>query len=283
MVKESHTRYLHQANWTQELREYIFGKIGLNKASRVLEVGCGTGAILSQINFPVVGLDLNLSALKEAWVHLQTNLPSPTEKLGFFSENKAPLQIFRQNPKKKSHQQKKNRVSPPLTCGDALSLPYANSSFDVLFSHFLLLWLPNPQKAIEEMKRVTVAKGDIIFFAEPDYSQRVDKPAELAQLGKWQADALKARGANPYIGADLAEICYETGIKIIETGTLQKSTREASAEERANEWDTLQTDLRGRVPNSTIRKMKKIDAEAWARGERILDIPTYYLWGKNQV
>ncbi len=276
---ESHKRYLHQANWTRDLRAYIFEKIGLDESSRALEVGCGTGAILSQTNFPVVGLDLNLRALKEAWARLQTS------KITHPRSNRFSDYLIRKERAKtlttKKKERDKSRVT--LTCGDAFSLPYANASFDILFSHFLLLWLPNPQKAIEEMMRVTVPNGDVVFFAEPDYSQRVDIPAELAQLGKLQADALRARGANPDIGADLAELCYGARIKIIETGTLQKSTREASANERANEWDTLEADLRGSVPDIDIQKMKKTDAEAWARGARILDVPTYYLWGKNQV
>lgn len=255
---DSHKRYLHQANWTKDLRDYIFEKVGLNETSRALEVGCGTGAILSQINFPVYGLDLDLSALKEAKVHIQAS--------------SSPL-IGRDE----------SRVTRKLTCGDAFSLPYADSSFEILFCHFLLLWLPNPEIALKEMKRVTVPSGHIIFFAEPDYSQRIDKPAELAKLGKWQTDALRARGANPDIGGELAEICYEAGIKIIETGTLSTSTREASTDERTNEWETLKADLAEIAPNADIQKMKKIDAEAWMRGERVLDIPTYYLWGKNQV
>ncbi len=275
---ESHKRYLHQANWTRELRTYIFEKIGLDESSRALEVGCGTGAILSQTNFPVVGLDLNLRALKEAYVRLQADFSSPrSNRFSDYLTHKERTKALTTKKKERD----KSRIT--LTCGDAFSLPYANASFDILFSHFLLLWLPNPQKAIEEIVRVTVPNGDIIFFAEPDYSQRVDKPAELAQLGKLQADALRARGANPDIGADLAELCYGAGIKIIETGTLQKSTREASTKERANEWDTLEADLRGSVPDIDIKKIKKTDAAAWARGTRILDVPTYYLWGKNQV
>ena len=96
-----HKRYLQQANWTKELRKYIFEKVGLNKASRALEVGCGTGAILSQIDFPVHGLDIHLASLKEAKIHTQ--------------------------------------CKSLLTCADAFSLPYADSSFDILFCHFLLL------------------------------------------------------------------------------------------------------------------------------------------------
>ncbi len=44
-----HTRYTQQAKWTRDLRAYIFNKIKLNESNRVLEVGCGTGAILSEL------------------------------------------------------------------------------------------------------------------------------------------------------------------------------------------------------------------------------------------
>ncbi len=123
----------------------------------------------------------------------------------------------------------------------------------------------------------------IIIFAEPDYSQRIDKPAELKELGKWQSEALRVQGANPNFGGELAELCYGMGIKIIETGTMLKSMREASADERANEWDMIEADLAESVPVKEIQKIKKIDQFAWERGERILYVPTHYLWGRNKV
>ena len=44
-----HLRYIQQANWTRELREYLFQRTGMATAERVLEVGCGTGAILGEV------------------------------------------------------------------------------------------------------------------------------------------------------------------------------------------------------------------------------------------
>src|SRR5512134_3202020 len=60
-----HTRYSQQAKWTRDLREYIFEKTDLNRAQRVLEVGCGTGAILSELpKHPnKYGLDIDPAAL----------------------------------------------------------------------------------------------------------------------------------------------------------------------------------------------------------------------------
>jgi len=238
-----HKRYVTQANWTREVREYIFGEIGLDESFRALEVGCGTGAILSEIHFPVFGLDIALASLKEAKIHTQ------------------------------------NRI--PLTCADAFSLPYADASFDAVFCHFLLLWLPEPQLALKEMMRVTRPNGHIIAFAEPDYSQRVDKPDALAELGKWQIAALKAQGANPGLGGDLAELFYGAGIRIVETGAIAKSTRGTlNADERALEWATLEADLAGNIADERIQKMKRLDQAAWEKGERILHIPTHYIWGR---
>ena len=239
-----HKRYLQQANWTRDLRNYIFEKTGLTRRSRVLEVGCGTGAILSSLKTPVFGLDIALDSLKEAKIHTQ------------------------------------NR--DPLTCADALSLPFADSSFEMVFCHFLLLWLPDPQQALGEMRRVTRAGGEIIAFAEPDYTRRIDRPAELAELGKKQTEALRAQGADPSLGANLAALFRRVGIQVVEAGTLAQSTRVSpSADERALEWATLEVDLAGRVSDEYLQKMKKIDQTAWERGERQLHIPTHYVWGRS--
>ena len=250
-----HQRYLQQSNWTRELRAYVFKEIGLNEASHVLEVGCGTGVILSQIDSPVFGhlhsksffgCDIQLASVKEAKIHTQ---------------NKS-----------------------PLICADTFSLPYADNSFDIVFCHFLLLWLPNPENALKEMMRISKVDAHIIAFAEPDYSQRVDKPDSLVELGRWQTDALRKQGANPSMGVELAELFYRAGITIIETGAISTSTSASlNADERANEWATLESDLTGEISDEHIQEMKILDETAWANGERVLHIPTHYIWGKNKV
>ena len=147
-----HARYTQQANWTRELRDYLFKRIGLTTAERALEVGCGTGAILSEIQTQSLhGLDILPAALMEARVH------APAAR---------------------------------LTRGDALSLPYPNECFEIVFCHFLLLWVSDPHRALGEMKRVTQPGGYVLALAEPDYSARVDEPTELASLGRWQTESL---------------------------------------------------------------------------------------------
>jgi ubiquinone/menaquinone biosynthesis C-methylase UbiE len=232
-----HERYSQQARWTRDLRAYLFEKAGLKTAHRLLEVGCGTGAILSTIATSASrhGLD---------------------------------------------HEAKIHAPNAYLVRGDALALPYPDFTFDITFCHFLLLWVRDPSQAAREMARVTRPGGHVLALAEPDYSQRVDKPESLAPLGKWQADALRRQGADPSFGVRLADTFSRAGIEIIETGTIEKSEKEASREERENEWAVIESDLAASVPGEDIQKMKALDEEAWASGERVLFVPTYFVLGR---
>lgn len=240
-----HTRYTQQAAWTRDLRAYIFNKINLDNSTHLLEVGCGTGAVLSELppHISHHGLDLDPAALAQCRLH-------------------AP--------------------AASLTCGDALSLPFPNESFDLVYCHFLLLWVADPLQALFEMKRVTRPGGHVIAFAEPDYSNRVDKPIELAPLGKWQADSLRKQGADPGFGARLAESFFEAGIRLIETGAIQGGEGEASPEEWEMEWAVIEADLAGSVPGEDIQNMKLLDKAARGRGERVLHVPTHFAWGRVQ-
>ena len=237
-----HARYLQQAAWTRDLRAYLFKKAGLDSARRVLEVGCGTGAILRDLTTPAPlhGLDLNPSALTQALVN-------------------APAAL--------------------LTCGNGLDLPYPSRSFDIVYCHYYLLWVSDPLQAVFEMKRVTKPGGHILALAEPDYFARVDKPAALRPLGEWQRDALQRQGADPGFGARLAETFFSAGIQLRETGTIQGGVDEPSVREREMEWAVIQADLGESVSREEIQKIKLLDDEAWSKGERVLYVPTYFAWG----
>ena len=238
-----HTRYTQQANWTRALRSYIFEKTDITHAQRVLEVGCGTGAILSTLPAgpAIYGLDIDREALIECKFHAPRALPVQ---------------------------------------GNALSLPYPDRSFDIVYCHFLLLWVGDPLKALREMKRVTGQNGYVIAFAEPDYLQRIDQPAELVPLGKWQSESLRRQGADPGLGAHLAELFFEAGIRITETGTIQSSGTEPSLDEWEVEWEVIDSDLQGRIPEQELQRMKAMDKSAREHGQRRLYVPTYFAWGE---
>lgn len=238
-----HQRYTQQAAWTRDLRAYLLAKAGLANTQRVLEVGCGTGAILHELVTPASlhGLDIDPAALKECQAHA---------------------------------------TGAALVQGNALSLPYPDASFEIVYCHFLLLWARDPLQALLEMKRVTRPKGHILAFAEPDYSQRIDQPNELIPLGTWQTESLKRQGADPGFGARLAESFFQAGIKINETGTIQGVEKEASPAEWEIEWAVIESDLAGIVPDADIQNMKLLDRQARSDGKRRLHVPTYFAWGR---
>jgi SAM-dependent methyltransferase len=238
-----HRRFVQQAAWTKDLRAYLFNRSGMADARRVVEVGCGTGAILSDLDTPAAihGLDLQPAALLEA-----------------------------------------RRNAPPalLTCGDALSLPYPSGVFDIAFCHFLLLWVPDPLQALREMKRITRPGGKLLALAEPDYTRRVDRPEELAELGRQQNESLQRQGAHPGLGGRLAGLFTQAGIPLIETGHLRFDGEHAPAPgERDMEWQVLEADLAGSVPPHELQRLKLIDEHAWQNGERVLYVPTYWAFG----
>lgn len=239
-----HRRYLQQAKWTRDLRAYLFKKAGLDTASNVLEIGCGTGAILSELPNHISrhGLDIDRAGLDQCRVH-------------------AP--------------------AASLVQGNALELPYSNQIFDIVYCHFLLLWVSDPRRALLEMKRVAKSGAHVIAFAEPDYAARVDEPRELVPLGQWQAEALKRQGADPGLGARLDELFFEAGIQLIETGTIQNAGLDPSPEEWEIEWAVIESDLAGSIPSNDLHKMKMLDQQARARGERVLHVPTYFAWGST--
>ena len=239
-----HARFVQQAAWTHDLREYLFDAAGINKAKRVLEVGCGTGAILSdlKISGTIHGLDLDPARLAEAAIH------APQAR---------------------------------LTCGDARWLPFPAGTFEITFCHYLLLWVNDPLQALREMARVTRSGGSVLALAEPDYTKRVDEPEALGALGRLQTEALRRQGADPGIGAHLVELFQQAGIPIVETGRLGEARQPlASDRERQMEWAVMEADLGESIPPEELQRLRALDELAWEKGERILSVPTYFARGR---
>ncbi len=239
-----HKRYQQQAEWTRALRDYAFAQAGLSQAKRVLEVGCGTGAILSSLptSSTPYGLDIDLSALEECRSHV-------------------PCAV--------------------LIRGDARHLPYKDECFDLAFCHYLLLWVKDPLLALLEMKRVTRRRGFVLALAEPDYGARLDEPPQLAELGQWQSESLKRQGADVRLGLRLADLFRQAGISIRETGTIKpRAPFHLTEKEQQDEWEVLESDLAGIAPPRAVRRLRELDRQAWAGGLRRLDVPTYFAWGQ---
>lgn len=240
-----HTRYQQQARWTGNLRAYLFEKVGLAAAGQILELGCGTGALLESLpvkaGAAVHGADWNLASVMEACLH-------------------AP--------------------GVSLLCADGHCLPYPHSTFDLTFCHYLLLWVKNPAQVLAEMRRVTRPGGAVLALAEPDYGGRIDYPPALETLGRLQAESLRTQGADPQMGRKLAGLFAGAGLRQVETGILGSEWRISLPPTDNLEWEVLQSDLAGNLPAQDIEKMRELDEEAWQTGQRVLFVPTFFAWGQ---
>jgi ubiquinone/menaquinone biosynthesis C-methylase UbiE len=245
-IPEWHQRYLQQARWTQNMRAYLYQKVGLKQASKILDIGCGTGALEHElVNYtPAHSFALDID-------------PAPLN----YARHYAPQCFY--------------------TLGDCLSLPYANRSIDVTFCHFLLLWVKDVHQALSEMVRVTRSNGYILSLAEPDYGGRIDFPPELSKIGAWQSEALKDQGANPYIGRELRSIFHHAGLVDVDVGVIGGQWRDDSSDhDEALEWEVIRSDLRHN--NEFISQSDYLDALDLAsrqNGQRVLFVPTFYAVG----
>ena len=240
-----HNRYKQQAQWTQDLRHYLLQRAGISPGKVVLEVGSGSGAIMSDFhkyeNICLFGVDIDLSILTVA--------PG---------------------------------VAPQarLINADGNLLPIKNACCDISYCHYLLLWLKDPQKVLSEMMRVTKQGGAVIVMAEPDYGGRIDFPQELSQLGKWQTESLLNQGTDPFIGRKLAKLFISLGLDNIEVGVMGGQWHLPYPPYELNlEWDVLESDIADLVPRETIQQLKALNETSYSNGTRILYVPTFYAFG----
>jgi SAM-dependent methyltransferase len=241
-----HARFVQQVGWTRELRRDLFGRAGLAGARRVLEVGCGTGALTQELSATV---SARVFGLDRSAAHLA------------FAQALDP--------------------ATRLACGAGEALPYAADAFDVVYCHFFLLWVLDPLAALTEMRRVTRPGGMVLALAEPDYGGRIDYPTALAPLGDWQRQALERQGADVYMGRQLGALFAHAGLQAVETGVLGGRWGAPPAPDAwEGEWAVLQSDLQSVVSPAVLQQLHDQDAAAWQRGERILFVPTFYACGR---
>jgi hypothetical protein len=86
------------------------------------------------------------------------------------------------------------------------------------------------------------------------------------------------------LGGRLAGLFRQSGIQVIETGRMGGASESLpSSNDRDLEWTVLEADLQNWVPAQEIRRMKRLDQQAWKRKERILYVPTHFAWGRVPV
>lgn len=240
-----HKRYKQQASWSEDVRRYLFSKAEIKSEEKILEVGSGTGAVLSvlsdETNGLLFGIDIDISSL-------------------LFSAKRHPHILH--------------------TAADGFNLPFTKDSFLVTYCHYFLLWIQDPLQILHEMMRVTKPGGYVLALAEPDYQARIDFPQPLDTLGQKQTDSLKEQGVDPAMGRKLAGLFHEAGLNEITVGILGAQWNMGQSHKvDEQEWMMIQMDLSGKLTHEILENYQQEEIMAKKKGERILFIPTFYAAG----
>ena len=245
-IQDRQNRFLIQAQWTRALRLYFFELLNIQQMEKILDMGCGTGALLPD---------------------LQSLSPADIFGSDILEEH---LLVARQ-------------ICPEchLNSADVHHLPYPDNIYDMVLSHYFLMWVENPTKALEEMIRITKPGGHIVAFAEPDYGGRIDFPPGFNDMKDYQISGLLKAGADPRMGRRLQSLFLESGLTDIQTGVYEgKWEQKPSQEEIESEWQVLKEDLAGLLSPVELSELKTDEFAARENGSRLIYVPTFYSWGK---
>lgn len=143
--------------WNEQMRDETVGLLDIDPEDRVLDVGCGTGfgtEALARESNHVHGLDQSPHQLSHAF-----------EKFG----RRGPVRFY---------------------LGDAERLPFADNSFDVVWSSGSIEYWPNPVTALRELRRVGKPGGQVLVVG-PDYPRNIifQKLADAIMLFYDEAEA----------------------------------------------------------------------------------------------
>jgi SAM-dependent methyltransferase len=113
---------LAMGRWSRRLAPLFIDFAGLGDGERVLDVGCGTGVLTSALAATGHPAEIQGVDLSEPYIELA----------------------------------RRNNRYPRITysIGDACDLPFADASFDRVLSLLVLHFVPEPQRAIAQMRRV---------------------------------------------------------------------------------------------------------------------------------
>jgi ubiquinone/menaquinone biosynthesis C-methylase UbiE len=178
---EEQQRLIQQARYWRE--RLILRDVNFLPGDRILEIGCGAGAVLGVLGqaFPqlqLAGIDLQASQIAYARQHL--------ENLGLSNVD--------------------------LQVGDAAQLPWTDESFNHIYSIWFLEHTFNPEIILQEAYRV-LKPGGTIRLNETDYPTILVYPesVDYRYLQDSLCELLLDSGGNPYIGRRLGLLLQKAG------------------------------------------------------------------------
>lgn len=239
-----HERYASKKLGPFKSLEELLNAAKLRKGDRVLDVATGTGIVASEAiervgnEGSVVGIDLS---------------PRPLEIARRTAANAKNLQFLEM---------------------DAEDLKFPDGSFDVVLSEFALMFFPDSQKALKEMKRVLVDHGRIALSVHGSAENVPYFSVIMSTLIKYVPDILPAGRPSPHrFGEpDLLRREFEnSGFKEINVAAYTYPYNMGTFEEYWNDYmESAAATIRTKIEGLDADLRTKIMEESRTKSERFL-------------
>jgi ubiquinone/menaquinone biosynthesis C-methylase UbiE len=165
----------------QTIRENLIAKA----EGRVLEIGSGTG-----VNFPYYQHADEVIAIEPQTLMLEQSLVRAGKSL-------IPIKVV---------------------CVSGEELPFADDSFDTVVGTLVLCSIPDPSKALDEVRRVCKPGGKVLWFEHVRVNSSI-----LGSLQDWLTPAWKRLCDGCHLNRDTLTLVKQAGFKIINTERFYKS------------------------------------------------------------
>jgi ubiquinone/menaquinone biosynthesis C-methylase UbiE len=166
-----------QADYTKTYRHTLYEKVDIQTKKKILDVGCGTGAVTEDI-----------ASLTDGYI---TGIDIDDLKLEYA----------------------KSLISDRIhvMLADVLQLPFRDETFDLVVFSVVLTHIHQQQKAVNEMTRVTCKDGIVLATMEPDYAGILNYPESEADL--ILRESFEDIGVEMYTGRKLRYFFGKAGLK----------------------------------------------------------------------
>ena len=103
--------------------------------------------------------------------------------------------------------------------GDALDLPFPDSSLDVVHCHGFLMHSPSIKEQLTEIVRV-LKPGGILASRDMDVPSSFIAPTHESNRGMWEmlGEVIRREGGNPWMGRQLKTFFVNAGLEDVEPG-----------------------------------------------------------------